>query len=225
MASNYTGNATAAQAPSGAPAVNTDPIGSLAQDTDGNTVANFYQVWKVPLDWLSMAFKMLGGTRTTRSLHADGVGGNVSTLAAGYMQAKAMNVDNLSIAASDPGAGHIRATGAAPTVTAGAASGFSGSGTGGSGSVSGADSRGKITLTTGTSCVGSASVLRVNFNVSYGLGVGAVLLAPANAAAAARSGAGQVYVDATAVGNFTMASGSTALADSTTYEWWYWVIG
>lgn len=52
MASNYSGNKDAVQSPSPAWSSRCTPIASLAQDSDGNTLANLYQQMKTPFDGL-----------------------------------------------------------------------------------------------------------------------------------------------------------------------------
>jgi hypothetical protein len=58
VASNYTGNPSAVQTPSLAPGPGIVPVVSLIQDADGNTAANLYQAWKVPVD--DVAYLMNG---------------------------------------------------------------------------------------------------------------------------------------------------------------------
>jgi hypothetical protein len=57
MASNYTGNSTAAQAPSPAPTLGSDgggdPVGSMPADGDTLNVSSVLQALKVPLDWIA----------------------------------------------------------------------------------------------------------------------------------------------------------------------------
>lgn len=57
MASNYTGNPTATQAPSGAPIIDTAPIASLPADGDPENAASVAQAMKVPMDWLAWLMK------------------------------------------------------------------------------------------------------------------------------------------------------------------------
>ena len=59
MATNYTGNPSAVQAPSPAPGPGVAPIISLPADTDGWTVANFYQALKTLADF--SAYVLVGG--------------------------------------------------------------------------------------------------------------------------------------------------------------------
>lgn len=79
MATNYSANSSAVQAPSPAPAVNAQPIASLPDDTDGWTVANFYQSIKAAYDFLYFLAKIVGGTLSAKSMAFDGTGGAAST--------------------------------------------------------------------------------------------------------------------------------------------------
>lgn len=60
MASQYTGNPTAAQSPSPAPSFNADPIGNLPADGDTLNVSSVNQALKVPLDWIAFLRRILG---------------------------------------------------------------------------------------------------------------------------------------------------------------------
>jgi hypothetical protein len=93
VASNYTGNPTATQAPASAPSAGTAPILSLIQDADGNTAANLYQAWKVCADYI--AFLM---TRGTYSLFGTGADGNVSPGAGTTTLARGFAYQNLTLA-------------------------------------------------------------------------------------------------------------------------------
>jgi hypothetical protein len=73
VASNYTGNPTATQAPASAPASGTVPILSLIADADGNTAANLYQAWKVCADYIAWLM-----TRGTGSIFGDASDGDVT---------------------------------------------------------------------------------------------------------------------------------------------------
>jgi hypothetical protein len=53
MPTNYTGNPTAAQAPSPAPSLDVDPIGALVTDTDAQAAASYIHPQKVALDWIA----------------------------------------------------------------------------------------------------------------------------------------------------------------------------
>lgn len=61
MASNYTGNPFAAQAPASVPSPGVAPILSLIQDADGNTSANLYQAWKVLADYVAYLMRSAAG--------------------------------------------------------------------------------------------------------------------------------------------------------------------
>jgi hypothetical protein len=60
MASQYTGNPTATQAPSPAPSFNADPIGNLPADGDTLNASSVAQAFKVPLDWIAFLRRILG---------------------------------------------------------------------------------------------------------------------------------------------------------------------
>lgn len=125
---------------------------------------------------------------------------------------------NMGVNGFIDGITHLRSTGSGATITAGA-----GAGTGASGSVSGGDMAGKIDITTGSSPSTSATVVTITFNASYAA-TPTVILTPGNAAAAALTGGTQVFVSSTSTTNFLVTSGSSALADSTQYIWYYHVI-
>jgi hypothetical protein len=93
--------------------------------------------------------------------------------------------------------------------------------------VNGSDQAGLITLTTGTSPAASSVVATLTFGLTFFLVPRSVILTPANAATSALSGAGQVWANSAGVTTtqFTLNSGTTPLAASTAYAWWYQVMG
>jgi hypothetical protein len=119
-------------------------------------------------------------------------------------------------------AGHHVTGGTAPTMTTGA-----GAGTTPTVSVSGTDTNGVITVTTGTTPGASATVVTLNFAMAFAATPKSVFLTPANSGAAALSGAEAVWADAgiLSVNGFTLNVGTAALAASTTYKWYYRVLG
>jgi hypothetical protein len=107
--------------------------------------------------------------------------------------------------------------GTTPTFAAG-----TGAGTTPTITISGNDQRGLITITTGTTPTASADVATITFANTWGA-VPKVMLTPAGANAAALTAAGAVYVDsANTTGTlFKLSVGSTALAASTVYKFYY----
>jgi hypothetical protein len=84
-----------------------------------------------------------------------------------------------------------------------------------------------IAVTTGTGPAASSVVATVTFGLTFLLVPRVVLLTPANAATSALSGAGKVWANSAGLtaAQFTINSGTTPLAASTGYAWWYQVIG
>lgn len=124
------------------------------------------------------------------------------------------NLDTIDVLFS----GHTRLGSGTPTIAAG-----TGAGTGPTVAVTGNDNAGVITVTTGTTPTASATVATITFGTAFGVVPRAAPTFEANAAAAALSGTGKVYSDqasltATA---FQIKVGSTALAASTQYKWWF----
>jgi hypothetical protein len=111
-----------------------------------------------------------------------------------------------------------------PSVSLGSGAG---SGTGGgapSVTLNGTDTIGTITLTTGSSAP-AANATIVSFTSGQSLSYsGHAFLQPRNAATAALTGNQAVNLSASKSG-FSIVSGSTALAASTTYEWGYIFLG
>jgi hypothetical protein len=100
-------------------------------------------------------------------------------------------------------------------------------GTGATATVSGTDEWGRITLTTGTSPVGNyASLLGVSFRNAYPSTPYGVILQAASAGS--NSGpAQQVMVDPASLTRtgFSLVTGAAALAASSTFNWYYHVLG
>lgn len=115
----------------------------------------------------------------------------------------------------------IYSGGTAPTISF-----DTGGGTGPSYTIDGSDVAGFISITTGTAPAGSATVFTLNYASTFPAKTPYPVLFPANAAAAALSGTGAVYFDdATAdQSGVLLKVGSTALAASTTYQWYYQII-
>jgi len=109
-----------------------------------------------------------------------------------------------------------------PTIVAG-----TGAGTSPTVSLSGTDTNGVITVTTGTSPATSATIATITFSAARANAPKTVHIAPAEANAGALSGATQVVATAAGISTtaFTLTSGSSALTASTTYKWYYWVLG
>lgn len=111
------------------------------------------------------------------------------------------------------------ATSAAPTASNG-----SGAGTSPTITITGTTDGGVLKVITGSSPGANATITSLTFT-HYAFPSGcSVVLYPASASAAALSGNQAVYVQGTATG-WTVSSGSTALAGSTTYQWNYQVSG
>ena len=121
----------------------------------------------------------------------------------------------------DRGIRHVVGITSAPSI-----SGGTGAGTSPTVSVSGTDIGGNISITTGTSPATSATVATITYNVAWTSTPSTVVLTPANAAAAALTGNANVYVDVASNTSsvFVIKVGSTALAASTSYKFFYQVI-
>jgi len=116
---------------------------------------------------------------------------------------------------------NLKGTGTAVTTTTGSAIGTSGTATVTTNST---NTAGKITITTGSASTGiSGTLCTVNFANAFGVAPN-VVLTPANSAAALLTGGTQIFVSASATGNFTITSGTTAPALSTAYQFYYMVI-
>lgn len=90
-------------------------------------------------------------------------------------------------------------------------------------SISAIDTAGKITVTTGTTPTAAADIATVTFNAAY-TAAPYVNLTPGGPNAAALGRATGVYVTP-ATATFKVTAGATALDASTTYIWYYSVIG
>jgi hypothetical protein len=97
-----------------------------------------------------------------------------------------------------------------------------GEGKGGSRNFTGGDVAGKIIINTGTGTTANAIIGTLSFTNKFGTAP-FLVLTPGNANAAALSGGSAIYVSAT-VSNFTLNSGTVALAASTQYVWYYHVM-
>jgi hypothetical protein len=119
--------------------------------------------------------------------------------------------------------GHVHLGVGSPTIAAGAGAGTSPTVS----LVNGSDQAGLINVTTGTSPTASSVVATITFGLPFVLVPRSVILTPANAATAALSGAGQVWANSAGLTTalFTLNAGTTPLAASTAYAWWYQVMG
>lgn len=100
-----------------------------------------------------------------------------------------------------------------------------GAGSGGSPTVTitGNDSGGKISVTTGTTPQTAQDIITFTFVNAFSSAPGVTITPASNSAASLASGAVPYVVSTTS--NFKLKSGGTALAATTTYEWYYTVIG
>jgi hypothetical protein len=91
------------------------------------------------------------------------------------------------------------------------------------------DQVGTIQITTGTQVPvgGNASLVVVTFRNAYASTPKAVMVVPANVATLALARAQDVaaWRAGLATTGFQLITGATALAASTAYEWFYWVVG
>lgn len=224
MASNYTANPVATQAPSAAPGPNVLPVVSLIADADGNTAANLYQAWKSLCDFIGYLMQIIGGTRTAQSIVVDATGGTAVTGTAGVVQARGLAISN-STTAIAPGVAHLALQGAVPTLVA---AGGAGTGPTLSLETGSSDSRGLVSVTTGTAPSTSATIVRVQFANAYVSNLTAnckCFLTPANAAAAALSGVNNVYILLESNTEFQIQIGiGGTLAATTNYQWRYFVL-
>jgi hypothetical protein len=108
----------------------------------------------------------------------------------------------------------------APDVVAYAAG--PGEGKSGSRNVNGGDVAGKIVINTGSVTAANSVIGTFNFSNKYASSP-YIVLTPGNANAAALNGGSAIYVNTT-TSSFTLNSGSTALAASTQYVWYYHVM-
>lgn len=114
---------------------------------------------------------------------------------------------NLVLAENNPGIAAGTGSGTSPTI-----------------SVAGSNNGGIITLTTGTSPAGSsATIATITFSQPFPTGI-AILLTPGSLNAAQLSGTNSVWTTGT-INNFTIKSGTAALAGATQYIWNYSVAG
>jgi hypothetical protein len=99
-----------------------------------------------------------------------------------------------------------------------------GAGTGPTTSITGTDMAGIISVTTGSGPASASAIMTVAFGVNLASAPSAVVLEPANAAAAALTTA-NVFVTSLATTGFVVESNAVSLAATTTYQWYYIVIG
>lgn len=117
------------------------------------------------------------------------------------------------------GQSHIVGGGLAPTGAVGTGAGTAGVPTITIDATS-TDITGKITLVTGTAAAANATIFTITFSRIYG-SAPRVMITPGNTSAAALSGTTNPFVSASTTINFTFTSNTTALADTTTYVWYY----
>jgi hypothetical protein len=119
---------------------------------------------------------------------------------------------------------HLVGFGAAPGVAAGAGAGVA---SGGSVTLNGSDLGGSITVATGSAPAAAQPIATVTFAQPYAGLPASVLFAPANFAAASLALAARPWVDAAQVSpsGFVVRAGTTPLAASTGYQFYYGVIG
>jgi hypothetical protein len=119
-------------------------------------------------------------------------------------------------------ANHQLSSGSTPSFTAGA-----GAGSGPTITITGTDSAGYISVLTGSAPSASSVVVTVTFNVAYGATPRAVIVTPASSNEAVLTGTANVWADqgGVATTGFTLNVGSTGLAATTTYLFWYDVRG
>ena len=104
-----------------------------------------------------------------------------------------------------------------PTIAAGA-----GAGSGASASISGNDVAGVITLNTGTGGTANANLFNVTFGNAYASAPKAVITRNCNRGSAAST---QVTATSTSTTGWAGGSGGSSLSDSTTYTFYYLVVG
>lgn len=115
--------------------------------------------------------------------------------------------------------GPIVGNGSTPAIAAG-----TGAGTSPTVTMTGSQHSGSITITTGTTPAASATVATVTFTSAFPT-KGVLILTPLNGNAAALTGNATVYVSAGTATTATISVGSTALAASTSYQYWFSVSG
>jgi len=108
--------------------------------------------------------------------------------------------------------------------TSGSLSLGTGAGSAGSKTLSGTDMAGNILVTTGSSPATAAPIVTMTFGIPLTNTPSAVILEPSNAAAAALTTATPFISNASTSG-FTIESNAVALGGTTTYSWYYLVIG
>jgi len=119
---------------------------------------------------------------------------------------------------------HLGGNTGAPSVAAGTGAGTTPTVTIGAGST---DLSGYINVTSGTTCAASSPIVTITFASAYGAAPKCVIISPANALTASAVASRQVYVDqATGITTttFILTSGTTALANSSDYQWYYFVV-
>ena len=108
--------------------------------------------------------------------------------------------------------------------TSGSLSLGTGAGSAGSKTLSGTDMAGNILVTTGSSPATAAPIVTMTFGIPLTNTPSAVILEPSNAAAAALTTATPFISSASTFG-FIIESNAVALGGTTTYSWYYLVIG
>jgi len=113
----------------------------------------------------------------------------------------------------------ILAGGSTPTRSLGA-----GAGTGPSSSITGTDMAGSITVTTGSAPATASTIVTITFNSALASAPNSVILTPGNAATAALT-TNAAFVTSLGTGGFSLTSNAVALGATTTYIWYFVVIG
>jgi hypothetical protein len=190
----------------------------------------------------------LNGPTTVTGANAFSTGSGAVTLNGNTTLSANMNFTQNGTGTFTTGSGAVTVNGAATflagPVTFGSAAGVpvhivskqttkptaarSGNGAGATGVcsiVSGTDTAGILQVVTGGAGEATSTAMcTVTFNVAYGVAP-VVVMTLATAPAATEGAAIETFVSATATTTFSVSSGALALADVTTYQWYYVVIG
>lgn len=196
---------------------------------DGNT-------WRVVLDSATAA-SLYGGSALTIGTFSNTSTANALDITSGVLTAHAADASNpgmmttgtQTIAGGKTFSGGLTVPATVlanrfmgPNSAPGNAGG-TGAGTGPTISVTGNDQDGLITITTGTSPSASATIITITYGSTWPTASFATLT-PGNSTTAALSGFGAISLT-TSTTNFVLTSGSSALAASTQYKWYYHVGG
>jgi hypothetical protein len=152
---------------------------------------------------------------TGKTYHSDEVNIGSTTDQGAY---SLQNTGNIYNSGDYYGAKHYTSLQTLTSSTAG-----SGAGTGPTLTVTGGDVSGKIVLATGTSPASAGDLVVITFLNAYAAAP-SVVITPGNSGAAALSGTSMPYVSSVSTTQIVFTAGSTALAGSTTYIWYYHVL-